>query len=105
VLTEMPWASSACPSRPNSSGREGTDVGLAVGQQHDAIEPPRVLVLGDLGRAGEHAEWMAVEPARADLADEVGEERRCRDVLRSHQHVDPVVEDHDRGDVGGQQAG
>ena len=101
VLTEMPWASSAWPSARELLRPGGADVGLAVGQQHDAVEPPRVLELGDLGRAGQHAGVDGGGAAHADLADEVGEERRGGDVLRRHQHVDAVVEDHDRGDVGG----
>ncbi len=85
-------------------GSGGADVGLTVRQKNDAVEPPRLLELGDLGSAGQHAGVDRRRPAGTDLADEVGEERGGGDVLRRHQHVDTVVEDHHRGDVGRQQA-
>ena len=78
VLTEMPWVSSACPSGANSSGRTGPTLACAVGQQHDAVEPPRLLELGDLGGALQHAGVDGRRAAHADLPDEVGEMRRGR---------------------------
>ena len=103
VLTEMPWASSARPSSANSSGREGPTLAWPSDSRTTRLSRRWLLVLGDLGRALQHARVDGGRAAGTDLADEVGEERRCRDILCRHQHVDPVVEDHDRGDIGGKQ--
>ena len=103
VLTEMPWVSRARAQRRELLGTDGADVGLPVGQQHDAVEPPRLLELRHLDCALQHAGVDGRRAAHADLLDEVREMCGVADRLRRHQHVDRMIEDDDGGDVGRQQ--
>ena len=78
-------------SRPN--------IGLAVREQHDAIEPPGVLGLADLACALHHSVVDGRAATYTNLADAIGEHGAVVDRLRRDQDVDLVVEDDDRGDV------
>ena len=67
-------------------------IGLAIREQHDAIEPLCVLELAHLARAFHDAGVDRRVAAHADLAYALGEHGAVGDRLRRNEDVDLVVD-------------
>ena len=104
VVTEMPRSASSLPSRRNSRGGTGADVGQSVGKQDDAVDAFAGKIFLELPGAHFHAGIKRRAAVGLDAFDFFLQRLLVLDFLRRHEHPGFVAENDQRKNVVGREA-
>ena len=104
VVTEMPRSARSLPSRRNSRGELGPDIGHAVGKQNDAVDAFGGEKFLNLVGAHFYAGVKRGAAVGLDALDLFLERVLVFDVLRGHEHLRLVAENDEGKNIIGREA-